>query len=131
MNKLIRILAVILIAFALSSLLIYRLRVGNAIRPSRQSQSPPALIEETRTVEGQIQAFDPGGNTVILVNDSEEMMLAFDERTAILVSGHPVQPASITSGRAATVKYTQRGTRKWARRIELAPAEPPTASDSY
>lgn len=131
MNKLARILTVILIAFALSSLLLYRLRLGSTLRPSRQSQATPNLVEETKTVEGQIQAVDPGTRTLTLVNDYEEVMLAFDERTAILESGRPVQPASITSGTPATVKYTQRGAKKWARRIELAPAEPPDASDSY
>jgi hypothetical protein len=58
-------------------------------------------------------------------------MLAFDERTSILESGRPVQPASITSGTPATVKYTQRGGKKWARKIELASAEPPESSDAY
>jgi hypothetical protein len=88
-------------------------------------------MEETRIVEGQIQGVDPSAQTLTLVNDGEEVMLAFDERTAILESGRPVQPASITSGTPAMVKYTQRGGKKWARRIELAPAEPPDASESY
>ena len=130
MNKLARILTVILIAFALSSLLVYRLRLGT-LRPSRPSGATPNLVEVTKTVEGQIQAVDPGSRTLTLVNDAEEVMLAFDERTAILESGRPIQPASITSGTPATVKYTQRGAKKFARRIELAPAEPPDALDSY
>jgi hypothetical protein len=88
-------------------------------------------VEETTTVEGEIQTIDPGSKTFTLVNESEQMMLAFDERTSILESGRPVQPASITSGTPATVKYAQRGGKKWARRIELAPAEPPDPSDSY
>ena len=130
-NKLVRILAVILIAFALSSFLLYRLRLGSTLRQSRPSRSTPTLVEETITVEGQIQAIDPGTRTLTLVNDDEEVMLAFDERTSILESGRPIKPASITSGKAATVKYTQRGAKKWARRIELTPAEPPDASESY
>jgi hypothetical protein len=130
-NKLVRILTVILIAFALSSFLVYRLRLASTLRPSRQSHATPKLVEETKTVEGQIQAVDPGTNTLTLVNDDEEMMLAFDERTAILEAGHPIQPTSIASGTPATVKYIQRGAKKWARKIELAPAEPPGASDSY
>jgi hypothetical protein len=88
-------------------------------------------VEETRIIEGEIQTVDPGSRTFTLRNEGEEVMLAFDERTSILESGRPVQPASITSGTPATVKYTQRGGKKWARRIELAPAEPPDASDSY
>lgn len=131
MSKLVRILGVILIAFSLSSLLLYRLRLGGTLRPSRQNQSTPMLAEETKVVEGQIRAVDPGAHTFTLLNDGEEVMLAFDERTSILESGKPVQPASITSGTPAKVKYTQRGGRKWARKIELVPAEPPDTSDSY
>ena len=131
MNELFRILSVILIAFALSSLVVYRLRLSSTLRPSRQSQSVPGLVEETTVIEGEIQTVDTGSKTFTLVNEDEEVMLAFDERTSILESGRPVQPASITSGTPATVKYAQRGGKKWARRIELAPAEPPDASDSY
>ena len=129
MSKLVRILGVILIAFFLSSFLLYRLRLGSSLRPSRQNQS--RLTEETKVVEGQIQTVDAGAHTFVLLNDGEEVMLAFDERTSILESGKPVQPASMTTGTPATVKYTQRGGRKWARKIELVPAEPPDASDSY
>lgn len=131
MSKLVRILSVILIAFALSSFLVYRLRLNSTLRPPRQRQSGPNLMEETKTVEGEIQAVDPDARTLTLMNEGEEVMMAFDERTAILESGKPVQPASIASGTPATVKYTQRGSKKWARRIELAPAEPPESSDSY
>ena len=131
MSKLLRILSVILIAFALSSLLVYRLRLNSTLRPPRQGRSASNLLEETKTVEGEIQAVDPDARTLTLINEDEEVMMAFDERTAILESGKPVQPASITSGRPATVKYTQKGSKKWARRIELAPAEPPESSDSY
>ena len=130
-NKLVRILTVIFVAFALSSLLVYKLRLGSTLRHSQQGRPAATLVEETKTVEGQIQAIDPGNSTLTLMNDGEEVMLAFDERTAILESGRAIKPTSITSGRPATVKYTQRGARKWARRIDLAPAEPPDASESY
>jgi hypothetical protein len=131
MTNLARILSVILIAFALSSLLLYRLRLKSALHPSRQSHATRSLVEETKIVEGEIQTVDSDARTFTLKNDAEEMMLAFDERTAILESGRPVQPGSITSGTPATVKYTQRGGKKWARKIELASAEPPPSSDSY
>lgn len=129
MSKLLRILGIILIAFSLSSLLVYRLRLGT-LHPSRGPQST-RLAEETRIVEGQIHTVDPGAQTFTIVNDDEEVDLAFDERTSILESGRPVKPASITSGTPATVKYTQRGGRKWARKVELVPAEPPASADSY
>ena len=101
MSKLVRILSVILIAFALSSLVVYRLRLSSTLRRSRQHQSASGLVEETRIIEGEIQTVDPGSRTFTLVNEGEEVMLAFDERTSILESGRPVQPASITSGTSA------------------------------
>lgn len=131
MSKLARILIIILIAFALSSLVVYRLRLGNTLRPLRQNTPTAGLVEETKTIDGEIEAVDPGSSTLTLINDGQQLLLAFDERTAILESGHPVQPTSIASGTPATVKYTQRGTKKWARRIELAPAQPIDDSDSY
>ena len=115
----------------MSSLLVYKLRLGSTLHQSQPNRKSPNLIEETKTVEGQIQAFDPGASTLTVVNDDEEVMLAFDERTAILESGRVIKPSSITSGSSATVKYTQRGAKKWARRIEVSPAEPPETSDSY
>jgi len=130
-SKLVRILSVILIGFALSSLVVYRLRLSSTLRPARQPAPAPGLLEETRIIEGEIQMIDPGSRTFTIVNDGQEVMLAFDERTSIIESGHPVQPASIASGTPATVKYAQRGGKKWARRIELVPAEPPESSDAY
>jgi hypothetical protein len=129
--NLVRILAVIFVAFSLSSLLVYKLRLRSTLHQSQQRQPAQHLVEETKTVEGQIQTIDQGTSTLTLLNDGEEMMLAFDERTAILESGHAIKPTSIKSGRPATVKYTQRGAKKWARRIDLTPAEPATDSESY
>lgn len=131
MNKLVRILTVIFVAFALSSLLVYKLRLGSSLQNSQRGRPAPNLVEETKTLEGQIQAIDPGTSTLTLLNDGEEVMLAFDERTAILESGRAIKPTSITSGSPATVKYTQRGARKWARRIDLVAAEPTDATESY
>ena len=131
MKKLVRNLSLILLAFALSSLIVYRLRLSSSLLPSTQDQPATRLVEETRIIEGEIQAIDEGSRTFTLMNEGEEVMLAFDERTSIIESGRPVQPASITSGTPATVKYAQRGGKKWARRIELVPAEPPDSSDGY
>ncbi len=131
MSKLVRILSIILIGFALSSLVVYRLRLSSTLRPSRQAAPAAGLVEETRIIEGEIQSVDPGSRTFTLMNEGKEVMLAFDERTSIIESGRPVLPASIASGTPATVKYAQRGGKKWARRIELAPAEPPESSDAY
>jgi len=131
-NKLARIIFVILMGFALSSLVVYRLRLANTLRSSRQTAaSSHGLIEETNTIEGEIQTVDPSTRTLTLLKEGEEVMLGFDERTWIIESGKPVQPASIATGTPATVKYAQRGGKKMARKIELVPAEPPESTDAY
>ena len=131
MSKLVRILIIILIAFSLSSLVLYRARLGT-LRPPRPAAAASHLVEETSEIEGEIQTIDPGSNTLTLVNGGNEVMLTFDERTSILApSGKPIKPASIATGTAATVKYAQRGGKKWARKIELALAEPPESTDAY
>ena len=89
MNKLVRILSVILIAFALSSLVVYRLRLSSTLRRSRQHQSTPGLVEETRIIEGEIQTVDPSSRTFTLVSDSEEVMLALALGKPIYVLGGP------------------------------------------
>src|SRR5215813_2863358 len=130
-NKLARIIFVILIGFALSSLVLYRLRLANTLRSSRQAAAAHSLVEETKTFEGEIQTVDPGAQPLTLLKEVEEVMLAFDERTWITESGKPIQPASIATGKTATVKYAQRGGKKMARKIELVPAEPPESTDAY
>jgi hypothetical protein len=127
MNKLNRIISAILIAFALSSLLIYRLRLGDVPAP-QPSDTARAFKSEIKIVEGQICAVDTESNTLILIDGSQEVAFTFDGRTAIVESGHAVKPASIPHGASATVKYTQRAGKNWARKIELLAAAP---SDSY
>jgi hypothetical protein len=129
-SYLVRVLSAILIAFALSSLVVYRFRLARTLRTSSQSQPAASLVEETKTIDGEIQSVDAGARTLTLMSDGESVTLVFDERTSITESDRPVQPASIVSGTPASVKYAQRGGKKWARRIELIPAEPPESSDS-
>jgi hypothetical protein len=130
-SKLVRILSIILMAFALSSLLVYHLRLAGSLLPSNQDQQPTRLVEETRIIEGEIQAVDAESRTFTLMNEGQQVMLAFDERTSISESGRPVQPGSIALGTPATVKYAQRGGKKWARRIELVSADAPDSLDGY
>jgi len=129
-SRLARVLSVILIAFALSSLVVYRLRLARSLRPADQNQPSKRLVEETRTIEGEIQSVDPGSRTLILMIDGEEVTLGFDDRTSFTESGRPVLPATIASGTPASVNYAQRRGKKWARRIELVSAKPPHASEA-
>jgi hypothetical protein len=128
MNKLARTIVAILIVFALASLSLYWSRIGGVTPAPQQSDPSRAIISEVKTAEGQISAVDPGSKTLILIDGNQEVLFAFDERTAIVESGQAVQPNSIQRGAAATVRYTQRGGKNWARKIELAHAAPP---DSY
>ena len=124
MTKLFRIIVIILLAFALASLLIFRLRIGDARLPA-----PPATINSpVQTVEGQIGAVDTDTKTLTLVDGNTEVTFDFDERTAIVESGHAVPPAKIPQGASASVRYTQRGGKNWARKIELLSDTP---SESY
>ena len=130
MNKLSRIISTILIVFALSSLVIYRLRLGDRyVRPAPNASR--AIKSEIKMIEGQICDVDTGSNTLILIEGSREMAFDFDERTAIVESGRAVEPASIPRGASVKVKYTQKAGKNWARKIELLAAAPPGTSDSY
>ena len=130
MNKLSRIISAILIVFALSSLVIYRLRLGNGHgRPA--SDTSRAIKSEIKMIEGQICDIDTGSNTLILIEGSREVAFDFDGRTAIVESGRAVQPTSIPRGASVKVKYTQRAGKNWARKIELLAAAPPEHSGSY
>ena len=124
MSKLIRIIIILLIAFALASLLIYRLRITDA--PAGPTQ--PAINSDVETAEGQIGTVDTDTRTLTLVDGDRQVTFDFDERTAIVESGHSVSPAKIPQGAAASVRYSQRGGKNWARKIELLSAP---VSDPY
>src|SRR5918911_3371048 len=117
MTKLIRIIVIILLAFALASLLIFRLRMTDA--PAGPAQS--AINSDVQTAEGQIGTVDTDTQTLTLVDGDKQVTFDFDERTAIVESGRAVAPAKIPQGVPASVRYTQRGGKNWARKIELLP----------
>ena len=128
MNKLLRIITIILVGFALSSLLIYRLRLGDGPTPRNNRQ---VMQSEVKTVEGQIGAVDEDAKTMTLVDGDQEVTFSFDERTAIVEQGRAVQPKAIPRGAAAAVKYSQRGGKNWARKIEVLAAAPSTVPSEY
>ena len=127
MSKTARIVFLILGAFALTSLAIYRF-VGGAKPAVQQRESARTIRAVTKTVEGQIDAIDADAGTITLNDGTETVTLAFDERTEIVESGRIVEPGSITSGASATVKYTQRRGRNLARKIELIASAPPDSN---
>lgn len=118
MNKLIKIISTLLLAFVLSSLLLFRARLGDTpALPPKDAQR--TLQSDIKTVEGQIGFVDTVTNTLTLIEGSQQVTFIFDARTAIVASGHTVEPNSLQQGASATVKYTQRGGKNWARKIEL------------
>jgi hypothetical protein len=128
MNKTARIVFLILAAFALSSLAIYRLRVGGG-KPAAHQRDPGRTIRAaTKTIEGQIDSVDPDAGIITLNDGTETVILVLDERTEIVAAGRIVEPDSLTSGAAATVKYTQRRGRNLARKIELIAGAPPDSN---
>jgi hypothetical protein len=118
MNKLFRTISALLAAFALSSLLIYRARLGDDSAPPPKEERG-GIQSDVQTIEGQIGIVNTGDNTLTLIEDGQEVTFIFDGRTAIVESGRAVQPASIPQGASAAVKFTQRGGKNWARKIEL------------
>ena len=128
MNKTARIVLLILVAFALSSLAVYRLRVGGGKPAARIQDSARTIRAATKTVEGQIDSVDADAGVITLNDGTETVTLALDERTQIVESGMIVEAASITSGASATVKYTQRRGRNLARKIELIASIPPDSN---
>lgn len=128
MNKTARIIFLILAAFVLSSLAIYRLRATGAKPASAPRESERTIRAATKTVEGQIDDVDADAGTLTLNDGTERVTLAFDERTEIVESGRVVAPGSITSGASATVRYTQRRGRNLARKIELIAGAPPDSN---
>ncbi|HMG35330.1 MAG TPA: hypothetical protein VKM94_15430 [Blastocatellia bacterium] len=120
MRRLIVIICVLLSAFAVASLFLYRTRVGGS---HDQPASRRSIVSEVNTAEGQVEAVDVDSGTLKLNAGDQEVVFTFDDRTAILQSGHTIPPASLEAGTGVTVKYTKRGGKNWARRIELQDAE--------
>src|ERR1051325_7918454 len=108
MKKLINVIGIIMIVFVLASLCLYRLQIGHTIA-ARQGQAGQVPPPEIKTTEGQISLIDTGSKTLILTNGNQLVPFAFDDRTAVSLSGHFVQPTTITSGLTARVRYVSRG----------------------
>jgi hypothetical protein len=113
MKKLIKVISVIMAVFLLASLGLYRMQF--------QGRTEPSTTLATKLAQGQISEIDNDAKTLLLMNDRQLMRFSFDDKTAISVAGHFVQPMSIPSGTRVTVKYWSAGDRNWAREILLMP----------
>jgi hypothetical protein len=114
LKKLIKIIGVIMAAFMLASLCLYRMQ----FQPRRPAAAPAF---ETRLAQGQISEIDNDAKTLLLVNDRQLLLFSFDDKTAVSGAGHFVEPQTIASGTKVTVTYWRTGERNWAKEILLMP----------
>ena len=121
MKRLIEIICLIIIAFILSSLWLYRHRLGQATlqQPSDQDRQYSAI--DLVTAEGEISTLDTGNKTMILTDGNNSLTISLDDKTAISESGHPIRFTAISSGAKAKVRYRKKSGRYWAVQIELLP----------
>lgn len=128
MKKLIKVISVIMAVFLLASLGLYRMQFQRRKLPP-QGRAEPSTILATKLAEGQISEIDNDAKTLLLMSDRQLMQFSFDDKTAISVAGHFVQPMSIPSGTRVTVKYWSTGDKNWAREILLMSGDGNAESD--
>ena len=116
MKRLIEIIILIIIAFILSSLWLYRHRLEPPSGQDRQYSSV-----DLATAEGEISMLDTWNRTMILTDGSNSLTISLDDKTAISESGHPIRLTAISSGAKAKVRYRKKSGRYWAVQIELLP----------
>jgi hypothetical protein len=119
MARLMRIIAMILVAFSLTSFLLYRQVLLINRRDQQRVQSSRIAIPEVKTAEGVIDDVDPEGHALTLIDGDERVTFELDDGTSIIDSGQVVTPASVTTGSSASVRYTQQKGKNHARKIVL------------
>jgi hypothetical protein len=117
MGKLVRTIVIIIIAFMLASLVLYRVRLGHSVRPRPHTQPSASAIIET---EGQVGEVDEDDGRLVLIDGDQHIVLIFDERTSITESGGIVAASAITPGATATVRYTPQNGKNRARSISIS-----------
>jgi hypothetical protein len=120
MKKLFKIIGIIMVLFVLASLYLYKIQIGQTIT-ARQGHVEQVAPPEIKTTEGQISLIDTASKTLILTRDNQLVPFSFDDRTAVSVSGHFVQPTTISSGVTVKVRYVSLGNCNWAQEILIAP----------
>jgi hypothetical protein len=120
-KRLIEIISLIIIAFILSSLWLYRHRLGQATLPSPSAQDSRDANIDLGMAEGEISTFDTDNRTLILTDGNNSLTVSLDDKTTIFESGHPIRFTAISSGAKAKVRYRKKSGRYWAVQIELLP----------
>ena len=84
MGKLVRTIVIIIITFMLSSLVLYRVRLGHSARPRDYARPSQSAIIET---EGQVSEVDEDDGRLVLTDGDQNIVVVFDERTSITEAG--------------------------------------------
>lgn len=121
MRRLIKIISVILIMFMILSVCIYRLRLGGPLISSHRAAS---VKGDLKIAEGAISSVDAANNVLLLSDGSSMVEFVFNDKTIFRSNNHIVQPAAISSGAKATVRYRKRGDRNLAQEILIASPNP-------
>ena len=119
MNKLIKIVGVILITFILASFVLFRFRIGHPLSPPNKTGDDRFGISEMQTVQGEIGTIDPDMGILTLKDGSHIVIVGFDDTTQIVEQGRFVRPNRLFSGSKIRVKYRSESGKNRARYIDL------------
>ncbi len=125
MNKIAKALSLILVLFVLSGYLLFKLRLGNTLSPSRHPQRQTDENRSTQMAEGLIRSVDTERGTFVLDTGRQAITFAFDPSTKMSGSDHSVTFATPTSNLKARVRYSQKAGQYIARDVVLLEAAAP------
>jgi hypothetical protein len=124
MSRLVKIIIIIIAAFILLSLCLYKLQLGRNHGAPHEGKGATFEATTVEEAEGEVGAVDEESRTLTLINNSRSMAFSFDDKTSVMQAGRLLRPASIKPGARATVKYQKRGRRLLAREIVIVPPSP-------
>lgn len=117
MKRLVKIISVILLVFIILSICVYRLRLNKTMVSRHRAKEATELTNDLITAEGDINSVDAVNNTLLLNDGSQTFAFSFNNRTVFRNANSVVQPAAISSGTRARVRYRKKGDRNLAQEI--------------
>ena len=123
MNKLVKIVSFILIAFVAASFVLFRFRIGHPLTPPNKVRDGRFEVSEMQTAEGEIGAIDSNTGTLTLKDGSQIVVLGFDDKTEIVEQGRFVRANRLSSGAKIRVRYHLESGRNLARYIDLGASD--------
>jgi len=116
MKRLVKIISIILLVFIILSICIYRLRLNRTMTAYHRAKAATELTNDL-TAEGDINSVDAVNNTLLLSDGRQVFAFSFNNRTVFRNADRIVQPATISSGTRARVRYRKKGDRNLAQEI--------------